>query len=133
MWIWRDGRLIEHSRRKNLIVGGSKFIHAQLIGGNVAGNSVTQVGFGSNATPPVLSDSSLSADAYIKPLDAVSYSAPNKVDFSYSLGSLEALGLSLAELGLFTAGNLLYARLVRAAPLIKDQSVSLAAIWTETY
>lgn len=133
MWIWRDGRLIEHSRRKNLIVDQAKFIQAQLIGGAVAGNSVTQVGFGSNPAAPMLGNTSLSADAYVKPLDTVSYSAPNKVDFSYSLGSLEALGLSLAELGLLTASNLLFARLVRQAPLIKDQSISLAAIWTETY
>lgn len=131
--VWRNGRLIEHTRDDNLIVDGSKLIHAQLVGGDAAGNSITQIGFGSTATPAAPGNTGLSVDAYIKAWDARSYPAPNQVAFSFSLSELEALGLSLAEYGLFTGSNALYARRVRAAPLAKDQSVSIAAIWTVSY
>lgn len=131
--VWRDGHLIEHTRDDNLIVTGSKFIHAQLLGGMVAGNSVGQVGFGSNAAPAALGNTSLSVDAYVKAVDAITYPSSNQVAFAISLGSLEAQGLSLAEYGLLTASGLLYSRLVRAAPLVKDGSVVISSIWTITF
>jgi hypothetical protein len=131
--VWRAGVLIERTLGPNLIVGGSRFIHAQLLGAGGSGNTITQVGFGSSVLPAADGNASLSVDAYIKPVDAVSYPAANKVAFGISLGLVEANDLVLAEYGLLTATGRLYARLVRTAPLVKDGSVSLSATWTITF
>lgn len=130
---WRAGRLIEAVRLQNLIVSGSTLIHAQLLGGAVAGNSISQVGFGSNIAAPAAGNNSLSVDAYIKPVDAISYPAPNQVAFTISLAAVEANGLVLAEFGLLTASGTLYARLVRTATLNKDASISISATWTISF
>lgn len=131
--IWRDGQLIEHTFDRNLVVVGSKFLHAQLLGGAVAGNSITQVGFGSTAAAADKSNSALSVDAYIKAVDGISYPALNQVSFAISLGLFEANGLLLAEYGLLSNAGTLFARLVRAAPLVKDASISINSTWTVTY
>jgi hypothetical protein len=131
--VWRAGVLVERITGPNLIVGGSRFVHAQLLGSGGADNTITQVGFGSSGLPAADGNASLSVDAYIKPVDAVSYPAVNEVAFDISLGLVEANDLALAEYGLLTATGRLYARLVRTAPLVKDASVSLSATWTITF
>lgn len=131
--IWRHGLLIEDIRLPNLIVAGSKLIHAQLLGGIVAGNSVTQVGFGSTLTAPAPGNTALSVDAYVKAVDTISYPMPNQVAFGISLAAVEANGLLLAEYGLLTASGALYSRLVRTAPLVKDASITLQSTWVITY
>jgi hypothetical protein len=129
----RHGRVERHVRLRNLVVVTSKYIHARLLGGATAGNSITQVGFGSTATPAALGNTALSVDAYIKAVDGITYPAANQVAFAISLGTFEANGIVLAEFGLLTANGGLYARLVRAAPLVKDASMSLTATWTLTF
>lgn len=131
--IWRHGRLIEHTIDMNMIVVTSKFIHAQLLGGAVTGNSIQQVGFGSTSTPAAMGNTGLSVDAYIKAVDSISYPAANQVAFAISLGAIEANGQVLAEYGLLTGNSGLYARQVRAAPINKDSSVSINATWTITF
>jgi hypothetical protein len=131
--VWRDGRLIEHTRDANMIVVGSKFMHAQLLGGAVAGNSVTQVGFGSTTIAAAGGNTALSVDAYIKPVDGIDYPASNQVAFGISLGAFEANGLLLAEYGLLSDVGTLYARLVRAAPMVKDASIVINSTWTVTF
>jgi hypothetical protein len=131
--MWRHGTLVEDVRLPNLVVAGSKLIHAQLVGGVTAGNSITQVGFGSNPLAPIPGNNGLSVDAYIKALDAISYPAPNQVSFDISLAAVEGNGLSLSEYGLLTAAGALYSRLVRTAPLIKDASISIQATWTISF
>lgn len=44
--VYRRGELIEVFEEKNLIVIGSQQAHAKLLGGDVANQSVTRVGFG---------------------------------------------------------------------------------------
>lgn len=131
--VWQSGVLIEDIRLSNLIVAGSKLIHAQLLGGIVAGNSVAQVGFGSNPLAAALGNTSLSVDAYIKAIDSISYPTPNQVAFAISLAAVEANGLVLAEYGLLTSSGALYSRLVRAAPLVKDASITLQSTWVITF
>ena len=131
--VWRHGVLIEDSLHNNLIVGGSKLIHAQLLGGAVAGNSIVEVGFGSTLSPAAPGNTSLSLDAYTKAVDDITYPLPNQVSFHITLGNLEANGQLISEYGLLTASGALYARLVRSAPLIKDLSMALDAQWTVTF
>lgn len=131
--VWRAGILIEDIRISNLIVAGSKLIHAQLLGGVVLGNSVTQVGFGSNTIAASAGNTALSVDAYIKGIDTISYPAPNQVSFAISLGAVEGNGLVLSEYGLLTDSGALYARLVRTSALVKDASIMIQSTWTISF
>lgn len=127
--VYRRGVLVEVIDEHNLIVDNSKLIHAHLLGGDVTNRSVTQIGYGTNATAPVGGNTALTG-AYIKPIDTVSYPATNQVQFAFSLGSAESNPLAISEFGLLTAGSMLYARKVRSAPLNKDTDLSFSGTWT---
>lgn len=130
---WRMGDIQATETLPNLVVTGAKFTNAQLLGGQSSGNTITQVGFGSNGSPAALGNSSLSPDAYIKSIDSISFPSAGQVAFAISLGAFEANGSIIAEYGLITGNGILYSRLVKAVPLIKDLSMSLSAIWTITF
>jgi hypothetical protein len=131
--IYRLGSLVDEWTDDNLVVSGAATVTAHLVGGSVSGNSVTRVGFGSSTLPAAPGNTGLSLDALTKSVDGVSYPNPGQVAFAVSLGLGEANGLSLAEYGLLTAGGTLFARLVRAAPVVKDLSLSIQSVWTLTF
>jgi hypothetical protein len=127
--IFRCGRLIESVCERNLwVVNGSQAV-AQLVGGTVTGNSITQIGFGTNGSAPTVGNTALTG-AYTKALGTVSYPASGQVSWVFTLGSTEANGLAILELGLLTAGGALAARKVRATPIYKSSAVTLAGSWT---
>ena len=130
--VFRRGELIEVFEEKNLIVVGSQSAHAHLLGGDVTGQSVTQIGFGTNAVAPVFGNTALTS-AYTKALDGHSYPATNQVQFAFSLGTAEANGVAISEFGLLTAGGALYSRKTRTAPLNKDTDITLAGTWTISF
>lgn len=130
--VFRRGILIEEVDENNLIVDGSKLIHAKLLGGTVTNNSVTQIGFGTNGTAPSGGNTSLTGQ-YAKNLDSVSYPASNKVQFNFSLASGEDNGQSIMEFGLLTGSGALYARKVRSSALNKDTDISLSGTWTISF
>lgn len=130
--VYRRGELVEVFEEKNLIVVGSQQVHAKLLGGAVANQSVTQIGYGTNATAPVFGNTTLTG-AYTKNVDTVSYPASNQVQFAFSLGSGEANPMAISEFGLITAGGTLYARKVRSQPLNKDTDISFSGTWTISF
>ena len=134
--IYRSGELIEVFEGSNLIVVGSQQIQAKLLGGSVANQSVTQMGFGTNGTVPVFSNTALTG-AYTKALDSVSYPASNQVQFNFSLGvggaDTGAHGLAISELGLLTPTGTLYARKTRSTPINFDGDIALSGTWTVSY
>lgn len=132
MQVFRAGELIETFSEKNLIVDGSKTIHAKLLGGTVANNSITQVAFGTNGTTPAGGNTAITSP-FTKAIDSVTYPAANQVAFNFSLASSEANGKALLEFGLLTAAGALYARKIRATALNKDTDISLTVTWTITF
>lgn len=128
--VLRQGRLVDEWRANNLVVDRGRYLLTQLLGGNVLNNSVSLIGFGSNLQTAAAGNLVLSGDAYVKPVDAVTYPLPNQVQFGISLSASEGVGLNLSEYGLLTAGGDLFARLTRSAPLAKDASMSIQAFWT---
>ena len=128
----KDGRLIEHIDDKNLVVNGSKFLLAQLIGGQVANNSITQIGVGTNGTAPQATDIALTSQ-FEKAIDSVSYPASNQVQYNFSLASGDANGVTIWEFGLLSAGGTLFARKVRSSGLSKNSTISLAGSWLITF
>lgn len=130
--VFCHGRLVESDTGGNLVVAGHGPIQAALLSGNGAGKNLAQIGFGSNTAVPVPGNTDLSADAYFKPLDGISFPAANQIAVAFSLGLFEALGISLSEYGLLTSDGTLYARRVRISPLLKDSSIQLTGTWTIT-
>ena len=130
--VFKDGDLVEVFEEKNLIVDLSKQIHAKLLGGSVSGQSVTQIGFGTNDTAPASGNTALTG-AYTKAVDTVTYPASNQVQFSFSLGSGENNGMAILEFGLVTGGGTLYARKVRASALNKASDIALSGSWTISF
>lgn len=126
--VYRKGKLIEVYEDKNLVVDLSKQQLARLIGGDVSGRSITKIGFGTSGTAPASGNTSLTG-AYVNALGAVSYPATNAVQFAFTLGTSEANGLAILEFGLFTAGDVLFARKTRAGALVKDSDLSLTGTW----
>lgn len=130
--VFRGGKLIETYEDKNLVVNLSKQQLARLIGGDVANRSITKIGFGTSGTAPAGGNTTLT-DAYVKLLGGVTYPATNSVEFAFTLGTSEANGKSIMEFGLFTAGDVLFARKTRAGAIVKDSDLSLAGSWRITF
>jgi hypothetical protein len=130
--VYRRGILIDVVDEKNLIVDGSKQVHAKLLGGAVTNQSVTQIAFGTNGTAPAGGNTAITG-AFTKALDTVSYPATNQVQFGFSLLSGEDNPQAILEFGLLTAGGVLYARKVRSVALNKDSDLSLSGTWTISF
>ncbi|WP_175787392.1 hypothetical protein [Burkholderia anthina] len=128
------GKLIETFDEKNLIVVGSQQTHAWLLGGNVANNSLTKFGIGTNGAAPVFGNTSLTGQ-YANALTNVTYPAGNQVQFSFGLGSGDssAFGMAIMEFGLLTGTGVLYARKVRSSALNFAADISLAGTWTISF
>lgn len=130
--IFRRGCLIDHFEDDNLIVTMGRTSVARLIGGDTSGRSIVNIGFGTNGTAANPADTALSG-AYVKAIDSHSYPISTSVQFNFSLGTTEAVGLSIQEFGLLTSSGLLHARKVRGGPLLKDIDISLTGTWTLIY
>jgi hypothetical protein len=129
---YRRGVLVDVYEDKNLVVDNYKQVQARLLGGS-SGYAVTQFGVGTSATAPAAGNTALTGQ-FIKALDAAAtYPATNQVSFAFSLAASEANGMAISEFGLFTAGNLLFARKTRSSPLNKDSDLSFTGTWVITY
>lgn len=130
--VFRRGELVEEYEDRNLVVDGSKQQLARLIGGDVANRSITKIGFGTSGSAPAAGNTTLT-DAYVKLLGAVSYPTATSVEYAFSLGSSEANGKAIIEFGLFTGGDVLFARKVRGGAILKDSDLSIAGSWRITF
>lgn len=126
--VWRRGELIEVYEDENLVVDASKQQLARLIGGDVTNRSITKIGFGTSGTAPAAGNTTLTG-AYVKALGSITYPTTNSVQFAFTLGTSEANGLSIMEFGLFTAGDILFARKTRAGAIVKDSDLSISGTW----
>lgn len=130
--VFRNGELIEVYEDNNLVVNASKQQLARLIGGDVANRSITKIGFGTSGTAPAAGNTTLT-DAYVKLLGSVSYPTTDSVEYAFTLGTSEANGKAIIEFGLFTGGDVLFARKVRGGAILKDSDLSLAGSWRITF
>lgn len=130
--VFRRDRLIEVFDEPNLVVNGMKQPLARLLGGDLAGRSVTQFGVGTSGAAVGVGNTTLT-NPFLKAIDQASYPATNQVAFSFSIGSDEANGKAILEFGLFTAGGVLVARRVRASALNKENDISFNGTWTMTF
>lgn len=128
---WRRGRLVDESACENLVVDRAREVLARTLGGN-PNAAVSEIGFGTNGVAAA-PDDELLTDEYRRQLVAVDYPALGQVRFTWELDELEANGLAIQELGLWSGDGRLVARRVRGAPIVKDDGLRLEGTWTITF
>lgn len=126
--VFNKGQMVEEWPGDNIIVDLARDQMARLFGGDVTNRSITQVGFGTNASPPSTGNSGLTG-AYLKTLPPTVYPSNYVAEFLFSLGTTEANGTAISEFGLLTASGILIARRVRATPIVKTSDISLSGTW----
>lgn len=126
-----DGKQILDYEDRNLIVDTGRTQAAKLIGGDVTNRSVNRIGFGSNGSDPVSSDTALTG-AFLKAVTAVTYPSAGVVKFDFTLELAENNGVTIREFGLVCTDGVLFARKVRAA-IDKTSSIRLEGSWTISY
>jgi hypothetical protein len=126
--VYRNGELIEEQHEPNLIVNMAKDAMARLIGGDGINKQITHIGFGTNGVGPNPNDTALTS-AYSKPIAAVTYPATGQAAFAWTLGTSEANGKAITELGLLCEDSTLFSRKTRGA-INKEADLSLDGVWT---
>lgn len=125
--VYRNGELVEVYEDKNLIVNAARFGVSKMIGGDVTGRSVTQIGFGINGTPPQVTDTSLTGQ-FAKAIGSVTYEGVSTVVFNWTLEDNENNGVTIQEFGLLATNGTLFSRKQRQ-PINKTAEVRLVGQW----
>ncbi|MCG2614910.1 hypothetical protein LZZ85_11480 [Terrimonas sp. NA20] len=115
----------------NLVVDLGKTNVAKLLGGDAAGKAVTKFGVGTNAVSAAVGDVGLTG-MFSKSIDSVSYPDSRSVMFHFDLDNGEANGISIREFGLLNDSNVLFARKVREAAIVKTNLIRLVGTWKIT-
>lgn len=124
--IYRNGVLEEIEREHNLIVTAGRSKLAKLLGGGYAGG-INRVGVGTGSTPATDTDTGLTSPVYI-PVKSVEYSTA-KVRFNFVIGTSDANGVNIRELGLFFADNTMFSRRVRKSVIGKEADLQITGYW----
>lgn len=124
--IYRNGVLEEIEREHNLIVTAGRSKLAKLLGGGYAGG-INRVGVGTGSTPAADTDTGLTNTVYI-PVTSVEY-GDAKVRFNFVIGSNDANGLNIQELGLFFADDTIFSRRVRKSVIGKENDLQITGYW----
>jgi hypothetical protein len=142
----RAGEIVFTFEDNNMIVTAAKETLANLIGGDSAGKSITNIAFGnSNATPAPDNDSvggvetdslTMGANmsgttmvAYMKSITSHSYPQAGRVQFSWALDFGEANGLAIQDYGLICSDLTLFARKTRGV-ITKGGDLYMDGTWT---
>lgn len=129
--VYKNGILQERIHENNLVVTLGKTNIAKLMGGDAAGKAITQIAVGTSNAATNVTDNVITG-AFTKALSAVAYPDPQSVTFSFDIGTAEANGITISEFGLLNADNVLMARKVRDAQILKDVTIRLVGTWTIT-
>lgn len=132
-----QGNEISRELNRNLVVLNGRQRLAKLL----AGDSTQVIDYfriGTGTTTPVSSNTALqtpvniSAGVTQKAVDSFDFPATNKVRFTMSLTNAQGNGNALTEYGLYTADDVLFARVV-VPPFSKTSAAALTIRWTITF
>ena len=121
----------------NLFLDQGRQVMAFLFGGRspLSDYVVSRFAVGTGLTTPRVTDVALEAPVllsngdYSKPIDSVDYLSPFVVRVSFTLGTNDANGYIITEMGLLTGAHALVARKVRATSINKNSSFSPTLTW----
>lgn len=124
--IYKNGVLKEVDHDHNLIVMAGRTKLARLLGGGYAGH-IDRIGVGTGSTPAADGNTGLTGTVYI-PVSSVEYSA-GKVRFNFTIGTDQANGLAIRELGLFFGDGTIFSRRVRKSVIGKENDIQITGYW----
>lgn len=124
--IYRNGILEEEDSDHNLIVTAGRSKLAKLLGGGYTG-AINRVGVGTGSTPAADGDKGLTNAVYI-PISSTEYGEA-KVRFNFVIGSSDANGMDIVELGLFFADGTIFSRRVRKSVIGKEDDLWITGYW----
>ncbi len=124
--IYRNGILEEEDSDHNLIVTAGRSKLAKLLGGGYTG-AINRVGVGTGSTPAADGDKGLTNAVYI-PISSTEYGEA-KVRFNFVIGSSDANGMDIVELGLFFADGTIFSRRVRKSAIGKEDDLQITGYW----
>lgn len=127
----KTGEIIEHYEDRNLVVNNGRQIVMLLLGSANVNKKLSKLAVGTNSTQPVGSNTAITG-AYSKNLGAVTYPSISSVRFDWTLGAGEANGMAIAEFGILSTDNTLFARKVREV-INKNSDIILNGNWTISF
>lgn len=128
VFIYENDKLIEHWSIENLVLTLGKTNISKLLGGDVAGLAISKIGVGENGVGADVADNALT-NSFTKALASVTYPDAQSVMFHFDIDNSEANGKTIREFGLLTSANVLCARKVRSADIIKTAAIRLVGTW----
>ena len=124
-----NGKVVNMHKYKNLIVTAGKTLLTELLAG-ITGNSIANIAFGTDATPPAITDTALHAYVLEEPV-AISYPTPNQVTFTATMPAGTGNGNTFQELGLYCTTGM-FARLAIGA-IAKSTTYQIQVAWTISF
>lgn len=123
-----DGKVLETLTEPNLVVTLGKTNLCKLMGGNIAGEKISQIAVGEGTAAPDVADVGPLTNQFKKAFDTTTYPDANSVLFSWTLTTSEGNGMSITEFGLLNDSDILCARKTRAA-IVKTSAFSIVGSW----
>ncbi|MCC8056444.1 hypothetical protein [Cloacibacillus sp.] len=138
----RDGQII-HTGKDNLIVTSGRNALAKLLSGQT-GMHIAQVGVGTGGSPTDASDTGITGAVKVnvsearvgvglEAEDGTIFDDPRVVQFHFVFGIDTAVGMDIAEYGLFCADGSLFSRVIREKPLPKSNTDKIIGFWQITF
>jgi hypothetical protein len=117
----------------NLAVGSGRNLIRDLLDGDSV-NGVTHFAVGTGTTAVVDNDTTLGTQVF-RDVTTVRTSTAQKLEVQYFLGTGDANGNTLAEIGLFNAASAgtMYARVILASTIVKDATKAVTFTWDLTF
>ncbi|MDR1120894.1 MAG: DUF5977 domain-containing protein [Dysgonamonadaceae bacterium] len=122
----KKNELLWKTKEGNLIVTLGYHTVAKALAG-VQNSHISQIAIGANGAPPEESDLRIT-DSLLFDVKRITYPKPGIVRFHFEIGYGEAIGVSIREFGLITAGNKLFSRKVREV-IEKTEDFRIAGYW----
>jgi hypothetical protein len=129
--IFENEILIDRIQENNLVVTLGKTNIAKLLGGDAAGKPISKIAVGDNGLAASVGDVAI-ANAFSKAITGVSYPDAQSVLISFDIANNEANGMTIREFGLLNADNVVCARKVRDADIVKTNVIRLVGTWKIT-
>ena len=128
----RNGLITQEYDWDNLITNTGYLAAAQSLAG-VPGAAVNSVAIGTDSAEPALTDTAIT-DPFTVPVTGITYHPnltddPKWVQFNFTVGFLQAVGMNIYEWGLITADGRLFSRLTRSL-IAKTNEMQLVGQWT---
>jgi hypothetical protein len=130
--VFKNGKMIEHTREENLIVDGARVQMAHLIAGEVTNRQLAKIAFGTSGTAATVTDTVIT-NAFAKAVSGFTYPEAGQVKFSWNLTTAEDNGQAILEFGLLCADGTLFSRRTRTKSINKESDISMTGSWTIVY